>query len=169
MLVTYFKSRTGIIDRKVLKFSPQFVITGKLRKNDINSPEGLLVLKVYKISAKKVHSSYVSWYWWVVQNLKSNWFFVSKMPRICWSLVRALKSLKNCALIGPFWAKYITFDLKKHRGVLFRETGESCKVWKKKLTYGLENVMWNLANFHKNTWKCQNWYFPFVQSRKFVS
>ena len=29
----------------------------------------------------------------------------------------------------------------------------------KKLTCGLENDMKNLENFHKNTWKCQNWYF----------
>ena len=29
----------------------------------------------------------------------------------------------------------------------------------KKLTCGLENDMRNLANFRKNTWKCQNWYF----------
>ena len=28
-----------------------------------------------------------------------------------------------------------------------------------KLTCGLGNDMRNLANFHQNTWKCQNWYF----------
>ena len=28
-----------------------------------------------------------------------------------------------------------------------------------KLTCGLENDMSNLANFHQNTLKCQNWYF----------
>ena len=38
MYVTYFKSRTGIIDRKLLKFSPQFVITGKLRKTTLTLP-----------------------------------------------------------------------------------------------------------------------------------
>ena len=38
MHVTYFKSRTGIIDRKLLKFSPQFVITGKLRKMTLTLP-----------------------------------------------------------------------------------------------------------------------------------
>ena len=26
-----------------------------------------------------------------------------------------------------------------------------------KLTCGLENDMRDLANFHQNTWKCQNW------------
>ena len=32
------------------------------------------------------------------------------------------------ALIGPFRAKYITFDLKKYRGVTFHDTEESCKI-----------------------------------------
>ena len=31
--------------------------------------------------------------------------------------------------------------------------------FEEKLTCGLENDMRNLANFHQNTWKCQNWYF----------
>ena len=54
----------------------------------------LLLLKVYKISSKKVRRSYVSLHWRVMQNLKKNWF-VSKMTRIWWILIRALKSLKN--------------------------------------------------------------------------
>ena len=29
----------------------------------------------------------------------------------------------------------------------------------KKLTCDLENDMRSLANFHQNTWKCQNWFF----------
>ena len=28
-----------------------------------------------------------------------------------------------------------------------------------KVACGLENDMRNLANFHQNTWKCQNWKF----------
>ena len=46
-------------------------------------------------------------------------------------------------MIGLFRAKYITFDLKKNRGVIFHDTYD----------------MRNLANFHQSTWKCQNWYF----------
>ena len=41
----------------------------------------------------------------------------------------------GCTLIGPFCAKYTTFDLK----------------FEEKLTRGLENDMRNLANFHQNT------------------
>ena len=71
----------------------------------------LLLLKVYKISAKKVQRSYVSWCWRVVQNLKDKPFFCFKK-------------------------------------------------W---------NGMRNLANFHQNTWKCQNWYFYEILFSKSMS
>ena len=73
----------------------------------------LLLLKVYKISAKKVHSSYVSWYWRVVQNLKKNWFFVLKMPRIWWIMIRALKSLKHLHFVWSLLCKVYNVWPKK--------------------------------------------------------
>ena len=41
------------------------------------------------------------------------------------------KVSKICTLTGPFRAKYITFDLKKYRGVIFHDTEESCKILRK--------------------------------------
>ena len=41
------------------------------------------------------------------------------------------KKSKNFALIGPFCATYTTFDLKKYRRVIFHDTEESCKIWRK--------------------------------------
>ena len=38
---------------------------------------------------------------------------------------------KICTVICPFCAKYITFDQKKYRGVIFNDTEESCKIWRK--------------------------------------
>ena len=55
----------------------------------------ILLLKVYKISAKNVQRSYVSWYWRVIQNLKKNRFVVSKMTTIWSILIQALESLWN--------------------------------------------------------------------------
>ena len=55
----------------------------------------LLLLKVYKISAKNVHRSYVSWHRRVMQNLREKRFVDSKMTRIWWILIRVLKILKN--------------------------------------------------------------------------
>ena len=41
------------------------------------------------------------------------------------------KVSKIFTLIGSFWAKYILFELKKYRGVIFHETEEWCKIWRK--------------------------------------
>ena len=41
------------------------------------------------------------------------------------------KISKICTLIASFRAKYIIFDLKKYRRVVFHDTEESCKIWRK--------------------------------------
>ena len=38
---------------------------------------------------------------------------------------------KIFTLIVSFWAKYILFELKKYRGVIFHDTEEWCKIWRK--------------------------------------
>ena len=48
------------------------------------------------------------------------------------------KVSKTCTLIGPFRAKYIMFDLKKYRGLIFHDTKSHSK-FEEKLTRGLEN------------------------------
>ena len=90
-----------------------------------------LLLKVYKISAKKIQRSYVSWYW------KSDAKFEGK-PICCFKNDKNLVNFdqstqisKICSVICPFCAKYITFDEKKYRGVTFNDTDESCKIWRK--------------------------------------
>ena len=60
--------------------------------------------------------------------LKENWFVVSKMTRIWWILIRALKSPKN---LHFDWSFPVIFDLKKCRGVVFYDTKEWCKIWRK--------------------------------------
>ena len=40
-----------------------------------------------------------------------------------------LKVSKIFTLMGSFWAKYILFELKKYRGVIFHETEEIYKIW----------------------------------------
>ena len=41
------------------------------------------------------------------------------------------KVSKNFTLMGSFWAKYILFDLKRYRGVIFHDIEEWCKIWRK--------------------------------------
>ena len=38
---------------------------------------------------------------------------------------------KICTLIDPFWPKYIMLELKKYRGVMFDNTEDWRKIWKK--------------------------------------
>ena len=69
-----------------------------------------------------------------------------------------VKFYKICTLIGYFCWKYIKFQQKKYGGNMSHDTKSAAK-FEEKLTCGLENDMRNLANFHQNTWNCQNWYF----------
>ena len=93
-----------------------------------------------------------------MHNLKKNFFFVSKMTRIWWILTWALEILKIPTLIGSFSAKYITLDLKKYWGVIFHDKEEWYK-FEERLTFGLENNMSNMSDFHQNTWMSQDWDF----------
>ena len=88
----------------------------------------LLLSIAYKVSAKKVQKSYLSWHWRVIQTLKKNSRFVWKVTwEIWWILTRAVESLKICTLMECFHQKYVMFELKKYRGVVS---------WK--ITYGFK-------------------------------
>ena len=111
----------------------------------------LLLLKVYKISAKKVQRSCVSWHWRLMQNLKKNWFVVSKMTRIWLSLNRALKSLTNLHFYLLLLCKVFNFWPKKSSVELSFMRLNSDPKFEEKLTCGLENDMRNMASFHRST------------------
>ena len=103
------------------------LLTAHLKFHQIYALIGSFLLKLYKISVKKVKRKieekckiwretnllFQKW-----EEFGEFWFEHSKVSKIC-------------TLIGPFCAKCITFDLKKYRGVIFYDTEESCKIWKK--------------------------------------
>ena len=63
------------------------------------------------------------------KNLTENWrFVVSKITKICWILIRALKSLKN---LHFDWFFLAIFNLKTYRGVIFHDTRDWFKIWRK--------------------------------------
>ena len=63
----------------------------------------LPLTKVYNIWAKKVKGSYVWWHWMLMQNLKENWFLLSKKTWGIWEIfTRALESLKIGTLMVFF-------------------------------------------------------------------
>ena len=54
---------------------------------------GLFLIKVYNILAKKVQRSYVWWHWRLMKNLKENWLVLSKITwRISQIFVYRLKN-----------------------------------------------------------------------------
>ena len=90
------------------------------------------------------------------------------------------KISKTCTLIGCFWPKYIMFEVKKYRGVMFDDTEDWCKIWRKtdlcflKISvYRLQNSDFILGNeMAVLNWKqnlliyfenCQN--IPYSQSK----
>ena len=52
-------------------------------------------------------------------NFEENWFVLNT------------QNSQISTLIGSFCAKYITFDLKKFRGIMFYDTEEWRKIWRK--------------------------------------
>ena len=57
---------------------------------------------------------------------------VSKMAwGIGWTLIRSLKSLKNCTLMSSFCPKHIIFQLEKFRGIMCHDTEGWWKMYRK--------------------------------------
>ena len=81
------------------------------------------------------------------------------------------KVSKTCTLIGSLCAKYITFDLKKYRGVIFHDTEEWFKIWRSTdLWFG----KWHeeLGKFSPEQLKVLKyglWWDPLIQIRKCMS
>ena len=78
------------------------------------------------------------------------------------------KVSKIFALMDSFWAKYILFELKKYRGVIFHDIEEWCKIWRKA---GLFLGKWHeefgkFSQEHLKVSKLELWWDPFVQTRK---
>ena len=96
--------------------------TAQVKFHQICTLIGYFCWKCIKFQLKKVWTSCISWYQRVVQNLKRNFFFASKITRIWWIFVRTLKSLK-----------ILHFDWSLSR--------KAYNVWPKKITE--EYISWH--------------------------
>ena len=81
------------------------------------------------------------------------------------------KISKICNLMGCFWPKYIMLELKNYRGVIFHDTEEWCKVWRKTdLWFGKWREEFDkFLPDHSTVSKLGLWWGPFIQSRKCMS
>ena len=73
--------------------------------------------------------------------------------------------------MGSFWPTYIMFELKKYRRVIFHDTEEWCKIWRKTdLWFGKwHEEFGKFSPEHSKVSKLGLWWGPFVQSRKCMS
>ena len=112
----------------------------------------------------------MSWKWRLIQKLKRNWFVVLKLTwRTSQILTRALESLKNVCFNWLLVTKvYIAWATKVQRRVIFHDTEELCKFWRKTDLW-FEKWHEKFGKFspeHLKVWKLGLWWDPFVQSRK---
>ena len=79
-----------------------------------------------------------------------------------------LKVSKIFTLTGSFWVKYILFELKKYRGVIFHDIEERCEIWRKTdLSFGRWHEEFRkFLPEHSKVSKLDLWWDPFAQSRK---
>ena len=99
------------------------ILTQALESLKIFHFNELLLSKVYIVWAKKIQMTYLSWNWIGIQIWRGidlsfkNWHkeFDKFWPEHS-------KVSKIFTLMGSFWAKYILFQPKKYRGVIFHET-----------------------------------------------
>ena len=73
---------------------------------------------------------------------------------------------KNFTSMGYFCPKYMRFELKKYRGVIFHDTEQWCKIW---INLTLWFQKWHeelgeLSLEHSKVWKIVYWSDLFVQS-----
>ena len=119
--------------------------------------------------AQILHHCSVSW------KITRLYFFTSNLILFdCCSYFKHDKTLVNFhpstqkSLIGFFCVKYITFDLKNNRGVIFQDTEESWKIWRKiNLQFGKWHKKFGkFSPEHLKVSKLILSWDPFVQSRK---
>ena len=89
----------------------------------------VLLLKVYKISAKEVQRIYVSWHWHDPK-FEERLMLFQKWQEFGEFWPDHRKASKICFSIGSFLYKIYVW-LKKYRGVIFHDIEEWCKVWRK--------------------------------------
>ena len=112
------------------------------------------LLKVYKILAKKYRG--------VISHDHEDWCKISRKSDLLFQKLQEfgeiwpehLQVSKICTSICFYCAKYIMFDLKKYRGVIFHGTEGWCEIWRKTYLW-FEKWHEEYGKFSWSTWKSQ--------------
>ena len=121
--------------KELIKVQNFRLLTAHIKFHQICTLIGSLMLKVYKILATKYRG--------VMPHDPEDWcqiwrktdLFFQKWQQFGEIWLEHSKVSKTCTFICSYCAKYLIFDLKKFRGVIFHDTEGWCKVWK--MTWGI--------------------------------
>ena len=108
----------------------------------------------------------------MMKNLKRNWLVILNWHEIFdefWP--EHSKISKLCTLLCWLWPRYIMFEFKKYRGVIFDGTEDWCKIWRK-TDLCFQKSYEQFGKFspeHSKISKLGLWWDPFIQSRKCMS
>ena len=91
-----------------------------------------------------------------MKKLKRNCHFKIGIRNFSKFWLENVKVSKIYTLMGPFWPKYIMFELKKYRGITFHDTRVWCKIWRK------TDLLFGKWHEEFGTRKSQNWNFHWV-------
>ena len=129
-----------------------------------------LCAKYITFHTKKVQTSYVPWQRRMIQHLKRN-RYKTIHEKFDEFLPEHLKVSKICALMGSFWTKYIMFELKKYRGVMFHDNEKWSKIWRKTdFWFGKwRKEFGKVLPEHSEVSKLRLLWDSFIQSRKCIS
>ena len=108
----------------------------------------------------------------MTKNLKRNWLVFQnwhkEFDEFC---PKHSKVSKIYTLIGCFSPKYIMFERKKYRGVIFHDTEDWCKIWRKtELWFGKwHEEFGKFSPEHSKFSELGLWWDPFIQIKKCMS
>ena len=118
---------------------------------------GLILTKVYNVSAKKIPRSYVWLHSRLIQSLKENWLVLPKIDMrnlANFHQSTCLESLWLGTLMASFCLELKMYELKIYRGVGVMTMKNDPKL-EKKLTCQFKTDMRSFTNFDASTWNSQ--------------
>ena len=122
-------------------------MTGPLKNLKRLHFNGLILAKVYNVSAKIVQRSYVWLHWRLIQSLKETGLCFQKQTWGIWEIfIRAFESLQIETLTTSFCLKLKMYELKIYRGTMCHDNEEWCKNWSE-IDFSVQIAMRNLTNF----------------------
>ena len=133
--------------------------------------DGILLLNVYENQLERYRGviSHDAEVWYKIRRKINLLFQKSQEFDKLW--LDHSKVSKIFTWIGPFCAKYVTFDVKKYRRFIFHNADKSCKICRKTDLWFRKwhEEFGKFSLWHLQVSKFRLWWDPIVKSRKCMS